>query len=125
MMVLPVAALALAACGGAGDSGGAQVKPPGVEVPERYRQGQELFRTSCVGCHGRKGVGTGQGPPLLHPYYDPNKHGDERLVRVIQEGTEQHLWEFGDMPPQPHMDGEKAREVLAYIRWLQRQVDIY
>jgi mono/diheme cytochrome c family protein len=101
------------------------VEPPEVPLPETYQEGREIFRKNCKVCHGPSATGTSQGPPLLHPYYNPNKHGDARLVRVIQEGTEQHLWEFGDMPPQPQMDREKARQVLDYIRWLQRQADIY
>lgn len=39
--------------------------------------GQIAFERACSSCHGTNGAGgTGTGPPLIHPVYEPGHHGD-------------------------------------------------
>lgn len=102
-----------------------RLEPPGYPPPEHYRQGKNLYEQHCHGCHGDRGAGTDHGPPLLHPYYDPNDHGDEYFYDAVANGAEQHLWQFGNMPPLPQVERDEVTEIIGYVRWLQRQVNIY
>nr|WP_087476575.1 cytochrome c [Nitrospira cf. moscoviensis SBR1015] len=35
------------------------------------RDGEQKFTANCSACHGAGGVGTKQGPPLVHKVYSP------------------------------------------------------
>lgn len=94
-------------------------------VPAEHQDGAPLYQATCSACHGEAGLGTAQGPPLVHPVYEPNHHADMAFVLAAQRGVRAHHWGFGDMPPQPAVTRPEIVEIIGYIRWLQRQAGIY
>ena len=56
-------------------------KPSGGPVPAELQAGEAKFTANCSRCHGAGGVGTNQGPPLVHKIYEPNHHGDAAFQR--------------------------------------------
>ena len=94
-MLLASAAIAGAACGGdddsSADAGGAT-------------SGQALYEQSCAVCHGKDLRGTAKGPSHLSKVYEPGHHSDASFVAAIRQGSPQHHWDFGDMPPVEGLD---------------------
>ncbi|PHZ83358.1 c-type cytochrome [Paremcibacter congregatus] len=84
------------------------------------QQGYALFRENCVKCHGAQALGTGMGPPLLHPFYRPGHHDDVALARALTHGVEPHHWDFGPMPVIDAIRPEDIPKIIAFIRELQR-----
>jgi cytochrome c len=119
----------LAGCerGSGGDQAGAGglERLKGLAVPAEHREGEALFDGRCAQCHGTRALGTAQGPPLVHIYYEPNHHGDPAFYRAAQLGVRQHHWTFGDMPPVQGIDSAQVGAVIGYVRWLQREAGIY
>lgn len=96
-----------------------------LAVPAEHRGGERLFNANCVGCHGKAAIGTAQGPPLLHIYYEPNHHSDAAFQMAVTRGVRQHHWSFGDMPPVPGLGPADVRQIAGYVRWLQREAGVY
>lgn len=82
--------------------------------------GMKIFNENCGACHGVNASGSDQGPPLIHKIYNPGHHGDGAFFLAAQRGTRQHHWRFGDMPPQPQVKEADMREIIQYVRELQR-----
>jgi len=82
--------------------------------------GASLFAANCAICHGQEGMGSNQGPPLIHSIYKPSHHDDSSFYRAIGSGSPQHHWQFGDMPPVPNVRVEDIRHIIAYVRQQQR-----
>jgi mono/diheme cytochrome c family protein len=99
-----------------------------VTMPELSRsakKGQEDFKANCAACHGERGGGTDQGPPLIHKIYEPGHHSDGAFFLAVQRGVRQHHWSFGNMPPQPQVTGREAALILEFIREVQVANGIY
>ena len=94
------------------------VNMPELSVVER--QGHEMFAANCATCHGVNAGGTGQGPPLIHIYYEPNHHPDAAFYSAIAVGVRQHHWSFGNMPPVEGLSEEQSGKIIAFIRAVQR-----
>jgi len=94
-------------------------------VPPELQAGEAAFKANCARCHGEQGVGTNQGPPLVHKIYEPNHHGDAAFQRAAANGVRAHHWQFGDMPKIEGATPEAVTHIIAYIRWLQRQAGIF
>lgn len=92
--------------------------PPGVE------EGEVKFNAHCAQCHGPRGRGTDQGPPLVHKIYEPSHHGDGAFYHAAANGVRAHHWNFGNMPKIPEVTKEDVGHIIQYVRWLQRQVGI-
>ena len=131
---LSALALAVTACGPSDDGerpGPAQA--PAIDttglralaVPAEFQPGQALFDANCAACHGSAGVGTLQGPPLIHIYYEPNHHADAAFMSAAAVGVRAHHWRFGDMPPVPGLGPAEVDQIIAYVRWLQREAGVY
>jgi mono/diheme cytochrome c family protein len=124
-----VLALWAAGCGGANSaprtpgSASAPAETPAATPPE-LAAGERLFDANCALCHGPRGSGTDQGPPLVHIIYEPNHHADVAFQMAAMQGVRAHHWRFGDMPPVPGVNAEDVEKVTAYIRWLQREAGI-
>ena len=73
----------------------------------------------------RSGVGTSQGPPLVHKIYEPNHHGDAAFQRAAANGVKAHHWEFGNMPKIDAATPEDVEQIIKYVRWLQKQAGIF
>lgn len=97
---------------------------PATAAPGEYRQGETLFKANCAKCHGEGASGTDQGPPLVHKIYEPNHHADIAFQRAVANGVRAHHWKFGDMPKIDGVSPPEVDQIIAYVRWLQRQAGI-
>ena len=96
-----------------------------VEIPFHLGKGQLLYEQYCRSCHGLQLNGSDKGPPLLHPFYKPSHHGDQSFYRAALQGVQQHHWEFGNMPPVEAMTAKKMDSLVPYIRYYQKQKELY
>ncbi len=113
------------ACGGEdadAGSAGAHAEPPAT--PAALLAGEGAYATRCAECHGARGVGTDQGPPLVHRIYEPGHHGDAAFHLAVTRGVRAHHWGFGDMPPVADVMPSEVTAIVSYVRWLQRQAGI-
>ena len=94
-------------------------------VPFKYAQGKKKFTARCSACHGEWGMGTKQGPPLMHRFYKPSHHADGAFYRAALKGVRAHHWKFGDMPRVPGIDTKELDLIIPFIRWLQRENGIH
>jgi mono/diheme cytochrome c family protein len=103
-----------------------QPKPAvgGATLPAELQAGEAKFNANCSACHGQQGVGTSQGPPLVHKIYEPNHHGDAAFQRAAASGVKAHHWEFGNMPKIDAVTPGDVDQIIQYVRWLQRQAGI-
>jgi hypothetical protein len=81
--------------------------------------------SSAAKPHGPQGKGTNNGPPLVHKIYEPNHHADMAFQRAAAQGVRAHHWKFGNMPKIDGVVPEDVSQIIAYIRWLQRQAGIF
>ena len=103
--------------------GGLPIPPKGFVAD--VSQGAQLFRDNCASCHGHNAYGSVSGPPLIHRIYAPDHHADLAFFMAAKNGTRQHHWQFGDMPPVPAVAPEQVAHIVAYIRAEQRRAGIY
>lgn len=106
-------------------SAAAAAEAPDPKVPPALARGEVLFNTNCSVCHGVGARGTTQGPPFLDKIYEPNHHADEAFYRAPEMGVRAHHWKFGDMPKVPAVTRDDLTQIIAYIRWLQKQAGIF
>ena len=100
-------------------------EPPATKTPQDLRNGEALYNTTCSVCHGVGARGTKQGPPFLDKIYEPNHHADVAFYRAPELGVRAHHWKFGDMPKIPAVTKDDLTQIIAYIRWLQKQAGIF
>jgi len=103
----------------------AAAQKPGETVPAELKTGETKFKTNCSACHGERGVGTKQGPPLVHKIYEPNHHGDAAFQRAAANGVQAHHWQFGNMPKIEGVTPADVADIVKYVRWLQKQAGIF
>ena len=121
-------ALAITGCAPGDDGQTAAVEPSElltIAVPAEFRSGEALFEQHCASCHGEKALGTAVGPPLVHIVYEPSHHADYAFYMAVGQGVRAHHWRFGDMPAIPGIEQDEVTQIIAYERWLQRQVGIH
>lgn len=106
-------------------AGGSCANQEAGTTPADVQKGEELFKANCFRCHGERGAGTAQGPPLVHKIYEPNHHADAAFQRAAASGVRAHHWQFGDMPKIDGVTPPEVTEIIRYVRWLQRQAGIY
>lgn len=97
----------------------------GGATPADLQAGEAKFSANCAACHGVRGAGTKQGPPLVHKIYEPNHHADMAFQRAAENGVRAHHWEFGNMPKIEGVTPADVEEIIRYVRWLQREAGIY
>ena len=95
------------------------------DLPAEFKDGETKFNTFCSPCHGVQAVGTAQGPPLVHKIYEPSHHADFAFQRAAAQGVKAHHWKFGNMPKIEGVTADDVTQIIAYIRWLQRQAGIF
>ena len=78
--------------------------------------GGEVYQQYCAECHGVDLRGTDKGPSQLSIVYEPNHHGDYAYRVAIREGTREHHWWFGDMPPVEGISDLEIEKVISFIR---------
>ena len=94
-------------------------------LPAEFEEGKATFNTFCFRCHGEQGIGTENGPPLVHKIYEPNHHADMAFQRAAVNGVRAHHWKFGNMPKIEGVQPEQVIQIIGYVRWLQRQAGIF
>jgi mono/diheme cytochrome c family protein len=104
-----------------------ETMPKGAAAPTPIdlQGGEQRFVAKCSACHGIGGVGTKQGPPLVHKIYEPSHHGDAAFHRAAANGVQAHHWGFGNMPKVDGVTPEDVDQIVKYIRWLQKQAGIF
>ncbi len=123
--LVAAAALVLPGLGGCTIESEAPAMARKAQVPAEYARGEELFNANCAKCHGEGGRGTDKGPPFLHRLYRPDHHGDQSFHFAAQRGVIAHHWRFGNMPRIEDIKEGDVNEIVAHVRWLQRQAGIY
>ncbi len=98
---------------------------PPLKPPDALAKGEALFNTNCSACHGVGARGTSKGPPFIDKIYEPNHHADIAFYRAPELGVRAHHWKFGDMPRIPGVTKDDLTQIIAYIRWLQKQAGIF
>ena len=101
---------------------------PGSTVsasPATGMAGEALFNQRCAACHGRNAAGSAVGPPLVHRYYEPGHHSDMSFLLAVRRGVRAHHWRFGNMAPVPGLSDTEVKEVIRYVRALQRAKGIF
>ncbi len=88
-------------------------------------RGEALFNQRCAVCHGRNATGSAQGPPLVHRIYEPGHHSDLSFLLAVRRGVRSHHWRFGNMAPVPGLSEADVKEIVRYVRALQRAKGIY
>lgn len=84
-------------------------------------RGEAAFNDNCAACHGQNAAGrNGMGPPLVHIIYEPNHHSDGAFFFAAANGVRSHHWQFGNMPPVEGVSEDEVRDIVAYVRTLQR-----
>jgi mono/diheme cytochrome c family protein len=97
---------------------------PSAGLMPNPAQGKRLFEQHCASCHGSDLKGTHQGPPFLHPVYEPSHHGDASFQAAARYGVRAHHWKWGDMPPVGGISADDVAHITAYVRQQQRSVGI-
>jgi len=125
VLVLFLAPLIIVAC----DSMTPEERRKALHLPPagfngNAEQGYALFNQYCITCHGTGGLGSQQGPPLVHQTYKPAHHADLAFHMAVRDGVRSHHWHFDDMKPLPGVTPEKTEHIVAYIRREQRKVGI-
>lgn len=120
-VMVSMALAAFAAC----DSSQPMQAVGSAPVPAELQAGEAKFNANCSVCHGKQGVGTQQGPPLVHKIYEPNHHGDVAFQRAAAMGVKAHHWQFGNMPKIENVTPDDVDEIIRYVRWLQKQAGIF
>lgn len=105
LAVTAAAMLAAAACG----SSDPATEPSGSG-------GADLYAQNCASCHGADLGGTDDGPSHLSSFYEPNHHGDDAFRSAISNGSRQHHWNFGDMPPVTGLTDAEVDDIISYVR---------
>ena len=83
--------------------------------------GEQIFNAKCAACHGENAAGRlGAGPPLVHKVYEPSHHGDMAFMLAPRRGVPAQHWPFGDMPPVEGLTDGDIKQVISYVRTLQR-----
>ena len=77
------------------------------------RAGEDTFASTCAGCHGLDGQGTGRAPSIVNNAKVQNL-SDDQISRIISNGVP-----GTGMPAFRTLSQEKVREIVGYLRILQ------
>jgi mono/diheme cytochrome c family protein len=90
--------------------------PPGVTL-EMVEEGQRLYGTVCVACHGAGGVGGPVGPALNDQQWIHIAGELEEIINIINVGVPQAVQFPAPMPPQGggNFTPEQVRAIGAYV----------
>lgn len=70
-----------------GDSGPPPGQLPQGVTAEQGKEGQRLYRATCVMCHGDSGEGTQLGPSLVDAEWSQGTGAFEEIIRVVTDGA--------------------------------------
>jgi len=97
-----------------------------VNIPSEFTSaamlGQRIFDAKCAVCHGANAAGQNDvAPPLIDTIYRPGHHGEGAFISAAMNGVTAHHWNFGNMPKIDGVTRADIKNVVAYIRELQRE----
>jgi mono/diheme cytochrome c family protein len=87
-------------------------------------KGNNLYNQNCLACHGNAGLGSNQGPPLVHKTYNPRHHADLAFHLAVKNGVPSHHWKFGNMKPIAGLSPEDVGHIVQYVRAIQKKSGI-
>jgi mono/diheme cytochrome c family protein len=95
--------------------------PPGV-TQEMVEEGQRLYGTVCVACHGPAGSGTAAAPALNDTQWVGISDTYDAILNVIHTGVAQPRQYPGQMPARGggNFTDEQTRAIAAYVYALSR-----
>jgi len=96
--------------------------PTGTAAAPAVPDGAAVYQQYCAECHGVDLRGTDKGPSQLSIIYEPNHHGDYAYRVAIRDGTREHHWWFGDMPPVEDITDLEIEKVISFIRAEQQRL---
>lgn len=96
--------------------------PTSTAAAPAVPDGEAVYQQYCAECHGVDLRGTDKGPSQLSIIYEPNHHGDYAYRVAIREGTREHHWWFGDMPPVEGITDLEIEKVISFIRAEQQRL---
>lgn len=102
-------------CGTTTQGASSQSTPPTTRA-----DGSALYQAHCASCHGADLRGTDKGPSHLSKIYEPSHHSDAAFRAAIANGSRQHHWNFGDMPPVPGLRPDEVEAIISFVRAMQR-----
>jgi mono/diheme cytochrome c family protein len=90
--------------------------PPGV-TPQMVSQGQQLYTTICVACHGPAGTGGPLGPALNDQNWIHITGEFEEIVHITRVGVAQPREYPAPMPPMGggNFNDDQLRAISAYV----------
>ena len=103
----------------AGQDDGAHVSVTVPTLTGIALNGETLFQSKCISCHGQNAAGSNSGPPLVHKIYEPGHHGDSAFYSAVARGVRAHHWQYGNMPPVRGLSTQDIRSIVAFVRALQ------
>ena len=110
MKLIGLAAVALAAVVGAASLGGVPAQGQTDSEPGSVERGAELFVVACATCHGSRGAGTANGPPIA----DAGAASVDFQLRTGRMPRTQPSG--GQSLPKPPAFGEpEIRDLVAYV----------
>ena len=93
-----------------------------AELSGTAKIGEVAFNTKCAACHGTNAAGkNGIAPPLIHKIYEPSHHGDAAFLYAARNGVQSHHWRFGNMPAIKGLTDADVKNIVTYIREVQRE----
>lgn len=135
-LVLGLAPLLLAGCGGGDEPEQAPPPPreapappptspdmaagnlPAGVTPAMVQEGQQLFGTVCAACHGPGGTGTTLAPNLTdEEWLNISGRNYDEIVQVVQTGVPQPEEHPAPMPPRGggSFTDDQVRALAAYV----------
>ena len=96
--------------------------PTSTVAAPKIPDGAAVYQQYCAECHGVDLRGTDKGPSQLSIIYEPNHHGDYAYRVAITQGTREHHWWFGDMPPVEDITDLEIEKVISFIRAEQQRL---
>jgi mono/diheme cytochrome c family protein len=95
--------------------------PPGVTA-QMVSQGQQLYGTVCVACHGAGGVGGPLGPALNDQNWIHITGEFDEIVNNIRVGVAQPVQYPAPMPPMGggNFNDDQVRAIAAYVYSISR-----
>ncbi len=91
------------------------------QLSDQAKIGEIAFNKNCASCHGANAAGQdGVAPPLVHIIYEPSHHGDQAFYLAARNGVRGHHWPFGNMPPVSGITEDEIKNIIFYVRELQK-----
>lgn len=85
--------------------------------PAKADDGETLFKSNCVVCHGADGTGTPTGKSLKAP----DLHSDAVQKMTDAQITEQIKNGKNNMPPFPNFKPDEVKALIAYVRTFKKK----